>query len=151
MKFRQYLKEVSDGEAFDLKETARRLNLSIWSVRIFVREGKLDALKIGRGYLIPRSALYAHIRKRVTPNFDRNEPIAKEDMIVPMTLDDTNMEEYAKHISGVPAGVEFDPPAETEIEPEPEPEPEKTEDEVEAERFEQYRPRPTSFSDGFFG
>lgn len=147
LKIKQYLREISEGNGMSLKEVANRLNVTVWSVRNFVRDGKLDAMKVGRGYLVPQSALYAYIRGKVKPNFDAAEKLDQADMFIPTTMDDEENDDYLKHL----ATLQSDDEPQADVEPEPEPEPEPDPDEVEAERFEQYRPRPTSFSDGFFG
>lgn len=164
-KLQKYLQEVVDGDAFDVKETARRLNVSVWSVRGYIRDGVLEALKHGRGYVVPKSALYAYITQKVkAPNYELKEKV------VPSVLTDEQKADYEAHATKEDEedlalaqerkanddGTRYelgkllkDNGLEEAVEEEEVEEPEIIERDVAPEP--PRRPRPTSFSDGFFG
>jgi excisionase family DNA binding protein len=50
---------VSDEELLTVAEVAERLGLSRYTVRVWINEGKLRAVKMGKAWRIPESALDA--------------------------------------------------------------------------------------------
>lgn len=52
-----------DGELVDLREAARRLNLSRTTLYALIGRGELKSRTIGRRRMIPRGALDAFVRK----------------------------------------------------------------------------------------
>jgi len=59
----------------DLKEAARLLGLSIWTVRVYVKAGKLNPVRFGRRVLLEEKELErfieqskAYVRAEVTGN-----------------------------------------------------------------------------------
>lgn len=164
-KLQKYLQEVVDGDAFDVKETARRLNVSVWSVRGYIRDGVLEALKHGRGYVVPKSALYLYITQKVkAPKYELKEKIVpsffsdqqKADYEAHATQQDEEDLALAQERKANDDGTRYDldkilkDNGLEEEAPEPEDEePEIVERDVAPEP--PRRPRPTSFSDGFFG
>lgn len=75
----KYVEEILAGETYTIKDVAERLHVSVWSVRSYVRDGKLGAHKRGREYIVPKSALRDFILGTTTaPDSQTAEPIESE-------------------------------------------------------------------------
>lgn len=135
----QYLDDIANGDAFSVKEAAKRLHVSVWSVRAYIRGGQLEAMHHGREYVIPLTALKAYIVANVAaPDEPKRKakvvgrPFTPKDGSKPIRVPEPTEETAHPDDEIMPDEVE------EEIEDVEEPEPEES-------------PRPTPSSFGFGG
>ena len=55
--------EVDGMKAYTVKETAEILHLTVWSVRKYIRDGKLKARKLGTKYYILSDEIKELVRR----------------------------------------------------------------------------------------
>ena len=55
--------EVDGMKAYTVKETAELLHLTIWTIRKYIREGKLKSRKIGPKYYILSDEIKEFVKK----------------------------------------------------------------------------------------
>jgi len=46
---------MSEPRAFGIKEAARLLSVSTWSIRRWIRQGKIRSVRLGKRVLVPAS------------------------------------------------------------------------------------------------
>lgn len=138
----RYTDEIARGEAYSVKEAADRLHLSVWSIRSYIRDGLLDAVYHGRGYLVPASALKRYITENIAaPDAPRKvrKFAERKDGTVPDIAAAKKAKQEARESGKRPIPV-----------PEPEPVVEDIEDDIEDEEEEETQ-SPADFGFGGWG
>jgi len=59
-----------EPDLLTIDRTAQRLSLSAWTIRGYVRAGKLASVKIGRRVLIPTSEIYRLVGENLRPSVE---------------------------------------------------------------------------------
>ncbi len=61
---------MQQQDLIEVEEVAKILHVTVETVRTYIREGKLPAFKVGRGYLVDRAEVYKFLQARRTDRDD---------------------------------------------------------------------------------